>query len=171
MGSLKGGSLFGSKHGWRHFPHSLLPDCLWDLPTLLYNGCRWRYPWGLSDWPWIWPLNSTGAKIKNMWSYTTIPPYTVKEGCLMKNRDIFIYICFFFHFTTAPSGPKFPHCRGFKITLRHTTLGRTPLDERSAHRGNLYLTTHSSYKRQRHLYYRRDSNLQFQQASGSRPTP
>jgi hypothetical protein len=30
---------------------------------------------------------------------------------------------------TAPSGPGPPHYRGFTITLRHTTVGRTPLDE------------------------------------------
>jgi len=48
----------------------------------------------------------------------------------MKYRDIFIYLCYFFHFATAPSGPKFPHRRGFKNTLRHTTITRTPLEER-----------------------------------------
>jgi hypothetical protein len=31
--------------------------------------------------------------------------------------------------------------RGFTITLRHTTLGRTPLDEGPARRRDLYLTT------------------------------
>jgi len=31
--------------------------------------------------------------------------------------------------TTAPSGPEPPHYRGFTITLRHTTLSRTPLYE------------------------------------------
>ena len=30
---------------------------------------------------------------------------------------------------TAPNGPGSPHCRGFTITLRHTAIGRTPLDE------------------------------------------
>jgi hypothetical protein len=30
---------------------------------------------------------------------------------------------------TAPSGPGPPHYRGFTITVRHTTLCRTPLDE------------------------------------------
>jgi hypothetical protein len=29
----------------------------------------------------------------------------------------------------APSGPGPPHHRGFTITLRHTTLGTTPLDK------------------------------------------
>ena len=29
----------------------------------------------------------------------------------------------------SPSGPGSPHFRGFTIALRHTTHGRTPLDE------------------------------------------
>ena len=36
--------------------------------------------------------------------------------------------CIFFHGATAPSGPGPPH-RDYTITLRHITLGRTPLDE------------------------------------------
>jgi hypothetical protein len=57
-------------------------------------------------------------------------------------------LCFFSNGATAPSGPGPPHYRGFTITLRHNTLGRTPLDERSAQRRDLYLTTHNSHKRQ-----------------------
>jgi hypothetical protein len=39
--------------------------------------------------------------------------------------------------------------RGFTITLfRHTTLGRTPLDEWPVRRRDLYLTTHNTHKRQ-----------------------
>ena len=34
------------------------------------------------------------------------------------------------------------------ITLRHTTFGRTPLDEWSAQSRDLYLTTHNTHKRQ-----------------------
>jgi len=41
------------------------------------------------------------------------------------------------------SGP--PNCRVFTITLRHTTLGRTPLDEWSARRRDLYVTTHNNH--------------------------
>ena len=33
-------------------------------------------------------------------------------------------------------------------TQRSTTVGRTPLDERSAHRRDLYLTTHDIHNRQ-----------------------
>jgi hypothetical protein len=58
-------------------------------------------------------------------------------GLEYKNR-------FFFHGATAPSGPGLPHYRGFTITLRHTTIGRTPLDEGSARRRDLYLTTHNT---------------------------
>ena len=33
-------------------------------------------------------------------------------------------------------------------TQRHSTVGRTPLDERSARRRDLYLTTHDTHNRQ-----------------------
>ena len=49
--------------------------------------------------------------------------------------------------TTAPSGPGPPHYRGFTITLRHTTLSWTPLNECSARRRDLYLPTHNTRKR------------------------
>ena len=33
-------------------------------------------------------------------------------------------------------------------TQRRTTVGRSPLDERSARRGDLYMTTHNTHNRQ-----------------------
>jgi len=47
-------------------------------------------------------------------------------------------------------------------------LGRIPLDEWSARRTNLYLTTHNAHDR--HPWPRRHSNPQSQQASGRTPT-
>jgi hypothetical protein len=44
--------------------------------------------------------------------------------------------------------PTPPHFLGFEIILRHTTLGRTPLDEGSARRIDLYLTTYNTHNRQ-----------------------
>jgi hypothetical protein len=44
--------------------------------------------------------------------------------CYVKSYDDFIS-----NGATAPSGPGHPHYRGFTITLRHTTLGRTALHE------------------------------------------
>ena len=51
------------------------------------------------------------------------------------------------HGATARSGPCLPHYGGFTITLRHTTLGRTPLDTCLARARDLYLTTHNTHKR------------------------
>jgi hypothetical protein len=53
----------------------------------------------------------------------------------------------FYHGATAPSGPGPPHYRSFAIARKHTTIGRTPLDDWSARRRDLYLTTHTN-KRQ-----------------------
>jgi hypothetical protein len=53
---------------------------------------------------------------------------------------------------TAPNGPGPPHYRSFTITVRHTTLGRTPLDEGPARRRDLYLTTHNTQKRQTSMH-------------------
>ena len=50
--------------------------------------------------------------------------------------------------STDPSGPGPPHYRDFTITLRHTTLGSTPLDEWSVQRRDTFLTTHSTHKGQ-----------------------
>ena len=45
-----------------------------------------------------------------------------------------------------PSASQPPHCRGFKIKLRHTTLGGALLDELSAQRRDLYLKTQNTQK-------------------------
>ena len=47
----------------------------------------------------------------------------------------------------SPCGPEPPHYQGFTVTPRHTTFGRTHLDEWSARRRALYLTTHNTHKR------------------------
>ena len=54
-------------------------------------------------------------------------------------------------------------------TQRRTTVGRTPLDERSVCRRDPYLTTHNTHNK--HPRPRWDSNPWSQQASGRRPTP
>jgi hypothetical protein len=51
------------------------------------------------------------------------------------------------HDAAALSGPGPPHCRGFTITLRYATLFRTPLEEWSAWRRDLYLKTYNCHKR------------------------
>ena len=79
-------------------------------------------------------------------------------------------IFFFYHGAAVPSGSRPLHYRGFTVTLRHATVGRTPLDEQSARRRDLYLTTHNTHKR-KHPCPRRNSNPQSHHASGRSPTP
>jgi hypothetical protein len=48
-----------------------------------------------------------------------------------------------------PSGPRPPHCLGFGYHIQtRATVGRTPLDECSTRRRDLYLTTHNTQNRQ-----------------------
>jgi len=54
---------------------------------------------------------------------------------------------FFFAWLDSPSGPGHLLCIS-TITLRHTTLGRTPVEEWSARRRDLYLTTQNTHNRQ-----------------------
>jgi hypothetical protein len=95
----------------------------------------------------------------------SLMPKQLWRSCIMEQSDNF----FFYHGSTAPSGPKPPHYRGFMITLRHTTDGRTLLDERPARRRELYLTTHNTHNRQTSM-----TPARFEPtipASGRRPTP
>ena len=77
---------------------------------------------------------------------------------------------FFFCATALPSHNQWAWPSSFMKFLDHTqrrtTVGRTPLDERSARRRDLYLTTHNTHDR--HPCSRCDSNPHSQQASGRR---
>jgi hypothetical protein len=59
-------------------------------------------------------------------------------------------VIFFFNGSTAPWGPRPPHFSRLHdhILFKHTTLGRTPLDEGPVRRRDLYLTTHNNHKTQ-----------------------
>jgi hypothetical protein len=51
----------------------------------------------------------------------------------------------YFLWSDSPIRSTFHNCRAFEITFRHT---RTPLDELSARRRDLYLTTQKNHRRQ-----------------------
>jgi len=80
--------------------------------------------------------------------------------------------CNTFFGATAPPPTQWTRASTFTRFLDHTqrrtTVGRTPLDEWSASRRDLYLTTHNIHDR--HPWPRWDSNPQSQQASGRRST-
>jgi hypothetical protein len=52
------------------------------------------------------------------------------------------------HGSTALIRPEPPQYKSLTFTLRHTTLGGTPLDEWSARRRDHYLPTHNTHNRQ-----------------------
>jgi hypothetical protein len=53
----------------------------------------------------------------------------------------------FFYTSTAPLGPRQPKFWVFEITLRHTNLSMTPLDEGLARHTDRYMITHSFHQR------------------------
>jgi hypothetical protein len=67
------------------------------------------------------------------------PPHCADSALLFR------LCCFLLPGARAPSGLGPPQTEGFIITVRHTTLGTTPLEEWLAQRRDLSLTT---YKRQ-----------------------
>ena len=79
---------------------------------------------------------------------------------------------FFFIWRNRPTSlPPPSFTRFLDHTQRRTALGRTPLDEWSARRRDLYLTTtHNTHNRQTSMPPV-DSNRQSQPSSGRRPTP
>ena len=83
----------------------------------------------------------------------TSPHAPATSFCTLERRQINLLMLLlnyylFLPWYNSPSGPRFHHYPGFRITLRHTTLGRTPLVEWSARHRDLYLTTHNTPKRQ-----------------------
>ena len=99
-----------------------------------------------------------------------LPLYIYKPGhmavfCLRT----FASVCFWRDSPAWARGSSFT--RFLDHTQRHTTVGRTPLDEWSARRRDLYLITHTTLTTDKRPCPRRDSNPQSQQARGRRPSP
>jgi len=79
---------------------------------------------------------------------TRLPSFLSENYVFMLVPVLMITTYFFFHGSTAPSGPSGPHhCRASDITLWHTIIGRTPLDEWTARRRDLYRTTHNTHRK------------------------
>jgi hypothetical protein len=81
------------------------------------------------------------------------------EGQIAINYEAPCYTVFFlllfdviFLWLDNPTELKPPPCRGFEITFRNTTLGRTPQDECSACCRDLYLSTHNIHRRQTSMF-------------------
>ena len=95
-----------------------------------------------------------------------------QRGWKLHNDELHYAFCLFGFGATAPSGPwPSSFTRFLYHTQRRATVGRTPLDEWSVRRRDLYLTTHTTLTANKCLCPWWDSNPQSQQASGRRPTP
>jgi hypothetical protein len=87
-------------------------------------------------------LGSHFHLVKIEWSCTSVP--CVPSWHVERQPFIFVFA------RQPPRGPGPPHSRGFlDHTQRRTTVGMTPLDESSAHRKDLYVTTHTTLKTDR----------------------
>ena len=101
-----------------------------------------------------WFLKEIKAGTMSYKAYTTLLllfHYVSLEhvSAITCGRNQAAHMYFFFNGSTAPWGVGHPIFRGFTITLfRHTTLGKTPLDEGPARRRDLNLTTHNTHNRQ-----------------------
>jgi hypothetical protein len=74
----------------------------------------------------------------------------------------------YIHGANSPSRPRPPHDGDFTITLRHTTLGSTAVEEWWARRWDLHLM---ALTRDRRPCSWQDPNPQSQQVNGRRSTP
>ena len=69
---------------------------------------------------------------------------TLLSACLSVCLPFFLRLTPFYLFIVGVEG----YCCTWSLSVTRNTLGRTPLDEGSARRRDLYLTTHNTQKRQ-----------------------
>ena len=91
---------------------------------------------------------------------------SAKRGWRLTNH---LFVVYLFLRTSLQWAMASSFTRFLGQTQQRATVGRISLDEWSAPRRNLYLTTHNTHDR--HTCTRWDSNPQSQKASGRKPTP
>jgi len=88
----------------------------------------------------IWPNIDTLCTVaeREKCSVVRLDHWVQKSGSysLVLRKLCTFRICNIFHGATPPGEPGPPHYRAITISLRLTTVGRTPLDEWSARRRN-----------------------------------
>jgi hypothetical protein len=80
---------------------------------------------------------------------TKLKKYNASVVWIAWNLDLFHCVFFVCFWSNSPQWARASSYKRFlDHTQWHTTVGRTPLDEWSAHRRDLYLTTHNTHNRQ-----------------------
>jgi len=126
----------GKVGGQRHAPVSLFPGNRSGTP--LQEG-RWPPE---SLWTGAENLDSAGIR-------STVLPARSESLYRLQFPGTLYRKEFFLSRRNSPQAPRPPHYRGFTITLRGTTVGRTSLDEWSARHRDLYQSTYNTtHKRQ-----------------------
>ena len=120
--------------------------CKWPLEVVIFlSHLEVQYKAGLAN---MRPSRKASAALGLLNSFSNAIKHNI-TGLQNILRILLAEIIFFILAQEPPSGPRPPpHYRGFMVTLRHTTLGRTPLNTWSSRRRDLYLTTHNTYNRQ-----------------------
>jgi hypothetical protein len=121
-------------------PPPKLPHQLWGPSSLLFNRWRWHFACGRGLKSEVFRSSPSIAEVRNKWNYTSTPPIRLNRV----ERGNFV--CFW------RDSPQWARASSFTRFLDHTqrraTFGRTPLDEWSARRRVLYMTTHNTHNRQ-----------------------
>ena len=94
----------------------------------------------------------TGSKYKQMFLFTLYIRLCINKNIVVFDWKLKLLVLFYFIYFFWRNGPKGATASSFLTfldnTKRRTTVDGTPLDEWSARRRDLYLTTHNTHNRQ-----------------------
>ena len=169
---------------WSWFPYSLNYI---SMNVLIGSEGKYNAQWPYVQTPWILAFIWITYEVKfRLTEITVLVHYTYKSVNAVQgsNHCLFLGItwytqdsCCFPGVTTQWVVSFTAHLRALASsfwrfldhTQRRATVCRTPLDEWSVRRRDLYLTTHNTHNK--HPCPRWDLNPRSQQASGRKPTP
>ena len=146
----------------------------WEC-TCIQHRTRWRPPREIYD-ALTWQRAESGQGMICCASPALTEVVDVYTGDCLKVFNCHVHLMLLSMFVFGAKAPPVGQCLlihevSRSHTQRRTTVGRTPLDEWSTRRIDLYLTTHTTLTTDEHPCPLWDSNPQSQQASCRRPTP
>ena len=142
----------------------------WPTFTLVFSKVCVLCPvWLFSVVPWFvfsWYVAQVFSE--SFWGRSNCPNYWCHICFYIPHALYFCSSIYFFWRYSPKRARASSFLRFLDHTHWHTTVGRTPLDEWSARRRDLYLTIHNTHTIHKYPCPRRDSNPQ---EIGLRPSP